>query len=56
MAPPSFELLHVSGQIILEKFEPIANVAAKLFWKFAELSACFFGDEEFVSHWAEVYQ
>ena len=34
----------------------MANVAANLIRKFAELLPCFLGNEELVSHWAEVYQ
>ena len=52
MAALAFELLHISGEIIFEKLEPVPDVATNLLWKFAQLLSCFLGDEQFVSHWA----
>ncbi len=46
----AFKLFHVSGKIILEKFEAKADVAANLVRSFPELPARFFRNEEFVSH------
>ena len=53
VATLGFEFLNIPGEIVLEKLEPVADVAAKLVRKSAQLFARLFGDQEFIAHMQE---
>lgn len=58
VAPLTFQLFHIPGQILLKQLQLAADVATNVFGKFAELLSCFLGDGEVVLHREEprVYQ
>ena len=50
MVSRPFELFDVSGELLLQKVDPIANVPPEFLGKRAELLAHFFGNEQRIGH------
>lgn len=50
MLAAAFEHLDAAAEVLLQKTEPLAEIAPRLVRKGAELLASFFRDEEFVAH------